>query len=223
MNCFLCVEMMMHLIPLKEQQKSKTVQLRGTAEYICLFGWWFPRGMWPVGGLPGRVVVLFLVFKGIFTLFSIVAVSVYIPTTALFVVVRTWKQPRCPPAGKWIRKSWYTQNGVLLSPQKERVWVHWAGMGGRRAYYRKRVRKRKRWCVCVCIEPRKWCCCARVQGRNGDAGVEHGPVDTPGKERVERRREVWRINPSVCYTASWGKQPRSTGAQPGAGKASRVG
>ena len=26
---------------------------------------------------------------------------------ALFTVARTWKQPRCPLAGKWIRKLWY--------------------------------------------------------------------------------------------------------------------
>ena len=27
--------------------------------------------------------------------------------TALFTTVRTWKQPRCPSADKWIRKLWY--------------------------------------------------------------------------------------------------------------------
>ena len=27
-------------------------------------------------------------------------------TTALFTTVRTWKQPRCPSADKWIRKLW---------------------------------------------------------------------------------------------------------------------
>ena len=26
---------------------------------------------------------------------------------ALFTIARTWKQPRCPPADKWIRKLWY--------------------------------------------------------------------------------------------------------------------
>ena len=26
---------------------------------------------------------------------------------ALFIIVRTWKQPRCPSADKWIRKLWY--------------------------------------------------------------------------------------------------------------------
>ena len=28
-------------------------------------------------------------------------------TAALFIIVRTWKQHRCPSADEWIRKSWY--------------------------------------------------------------------------------------------------------------------
>ena len=26
---------------------------------------------------------------------------------ALFIIARTWKQPRCPSADKWIKKLWY--------------------------------------------------------------------------------------------------------------------
>ena len=28
-------------------------------------------------------------------------------TTALFIIARTWKQPRCPSADEWVRKLWY--------------------------------------------------------------------------------------------------------------------
>ena len=28
-------------------------------------------------------------------------------TEALFTIVRTWKQPRCPLTDKWIKKLWY--------------------------------------------------------------------------------------------------------------------
>ena len=28
--------------------------------------------------------------------------------TALFIIARTWKQPRCPTTDEWIRKRWYT-------------------------------------------------------------------------------------------------------------------
>ena len=27
--------------------------------------------------------------------------------TALFIIARTWKQPRCPSSEEWIRKLWY--------------------------------------------------------------------------------------------------------------------
>ena len=27
--------------------------------------------------------------------------------TALFIIARTWKEPRCPSADEWIRKLWY--------------------------------------------------------------------------------------------------------------------
>ena len=27
--------------------------------------------------------------------------------TALFIIARTWKQPRCPSADEWIIKLWY--------------------------------------------------------------------------------------------------------------------
>ena len=26
---------------------------------------------------------------------------------SLFIIARTWKQPRCPSADEWIRKLWY--------------------------------------------------------------------------------------------------------------------
>ena len=29
------------------------------------------------------------------------------PIAALFTIARTWKQPRCPSTGEWIKKLWY--------------------------------------------------------------------------------------------------------------------
>ena len=49
---------------------------------MCLFQFWFLQGICLGVGLPGHMVVLFLVFKGIAILSSIVAVSVYIPTNS---------------------------------------------------------------------------------------------------------------------------------------------
>ena len=30
-----------------------------------------------------------------------------VPQYSLFIIARTWKQPRCPSADEWIRKLWY--------------------------------------------------------------------------------------------------------------------
>ena len=50
--------------------------------YMCLFQFWFPQGISLGVGLLGHMVVLFLVFKRISILSSIVAVSIYIPTNS---------------------------------------------------------------------------------------------------------------------------------------------
>ena len=43
-------------------------------------------------------------------------------TIALFTVARTWKQPQCPPADKWIRKLWYIYTkGYYLAIKKEHI------------------------------------------------------------------------------------------------------
>ena len=48
--------------------------------------------------------------------------------TALCMIARTWKQPRCSLADEWIRKLWYIHNGVLLAIKKntfESVLMRW--------------------------------------------------------------------------------------------------
>ena len=52
--------------------------------------------------------------------------SVFI--TALFTIVRTWKQPRCPSADEWIRKLWYIYTMEYYSAIKntfESVLMRW--------------------------------------------------------------------------------------------------
>ena len=57
--------------------------LRWTLGYTCLFQFWFPQCVCPAVGLLGQKAVLFAIFKGISTLYSIVAVLVCIPTNSL--------------------------------------------------------------------------------------------------------------------------------------------
>ena len=49
--------------------------------------------------------------------------------TALFTIARTWKQPRCPLADKWIRKLWYIYTmeyySVIKKNAFESVLMRW--------------------------------------------------------------------------------------------------
>ena len=38
---------------------------------------------------------------------------------ALFTIIKTWKQPKCSSTDEWIKKMWYTHNGILLCHKKE--------------------------------------------------------------------------------------------------------
>ena len=57
--------------------------LQWTLVYTCLFHFWFAWCVCPAVGLLGCMAVLFLVFKGISTLFSKMAVLVCIPTNSV--------------------------------------------------------------------------------------------------------------------------------------------
>ena len=40
---------------------------------------------------------------------------------ALFIIARTWKQPRCPSADEWIRKLWYIYTMEYYSAIKKKT------------------------------------------------------------------------------------------------------
>ena len=45
----------------------------------------------------------------------------YVPPmfiAALFIIAKTWKQPRCPSADEWIRKLWYMYTMGIIQPLK---------------------------------------------------------------------------------------------------------
>ena len=48
---------------------------------------------------------------------------------ALFIIARTWKQPRCPSADEWLRKLWYIYTMEYYSAIKkntfESVLMRW--------------------------------------------------------------------------------------------------
>jgi len=42
-------------------------------------------------------------------------------TVALFIIARTWKQPRCPPTDEWIKKLWYIYTTEYYSAIKRKT------------------------------------------------------------------------------------------------------
>ena len=47
--------------------------------------------------------------------------------TALFVIVRTWKQPKCPSIKEWIRKMWYIYTMEYYTAEKNNDSLNFAG------------------------------------------------------------------------------------------------
>ena len=54
-------------------------------------------------------------------------------TTALFIIARTWKQPRCSSADEWIRKLWYIYfmeyHSAIKKNSFESVLMRWLKLG----------------------------------------------------------------------------------------------
>ena len=68
---------------------------------------------------------------GIHTEETRIETDMYTPMfiAALFIIARTWKQPRCPSADKWIRKLWYIYTmeyySVIKNKTFESVLMRW--------------------------------------------------------------------------------------------------
>ena len=58
---------------------------------------------------------------------------------ALFIIARTWKQPRCPSANEWIRKLWYIYTMEYYSAIK-------AILDGRTMSHYKSIDAKGLWC-----------------------------------------------------------------------------
>ena len=56
---------------------------------------------------------------------------------ALFMVAKTWKQPKCPLAHEWTKKMVHTYNGILLSHKKKQNNAICSNMDASRDYHTK--------------------------------------------------------------------------------------
>ena len=48
-----------------------------------------------------------------------ICISTFI--AALFMIAKTWKQPKCPSADEWIKKMWDIYDRIVLSHKKEQI------------------------------------------------------------------------------------------------------
>jgi hypothetical protein len=46
---------------------------------------------------------------------------------ALFIIVKLWKQPRCPTTDEWIKNGIFIYNGILYSASKKTEILSFAG------------------------------------------------------------------------------------------------
>ena len=72
---------------------------------------------------------------------------------ALFIIARTWKQPRCPSTDEWIKKLWYidTMEYYLAIKRNkiESVVVKWINLEP--VIQREEVRNRNKYCILMHI------------------------------------------------------------------------
>ena len=40
---------------------------------------------------------------------------------ALFIIAKTWKQPKCPPTDEWTKKMLHIYNGIVLRHKKKEI------------------------------------------------------------------------------------------------------
>ena len=120
--------------------ESKNDQIKGT----LLHCWWeckLVRPLWRTAWTFLKKLVIELPYDPAIPLLGIHTEETRIERdtctpmfiTALFIIARTWKQPRCPSADEWIRKPWYIYTMEYYSAIKkdtfESVLMRWMKLG----------------------------------------------------------------------------------------------
>ena len=114
------------------------------------------------------------------------------------------KKPICPSIAEGI-KIWYIYNSVLLSHKNEQIWVSWSELDEPRDCYTEWGRSEGEKQILYIntymwyLEKQYWW--IYLQGRNGDAHVQNGLVDTA---KEWEGGTSWESSVSIC-TLPWVK------------------
>ena len=114
---------------------------------------------------------------------------------SLFIMAKTWRQPKCPPTYEWIKMTWYIYTIELylelLSCEKEWNGAICSNMDGPRDYYTKWSKRKTNIIYCLYVETVKrmttW---TYMKNRNRLTDIENQLIITKG-ERVRDKLGVW--------------------------------
>ena len=121
-------------------------------------------------------------------------------TAALFTIVRTWKQPRCPLTDEWIKKLWYIYIREYYSAIKrnafELVLMRWMNL---EPIIQSEVsqKEKNKYCILTLIhgilEKLYWR--IYLQGSNGETDVENRLMNMGRGDRRVRcmERVTWKL------------------------------
>ena len=118
---------------------------------------------------------------------------------ALFTIVRTWKQSRCPPTDEDKEVMVHIHNGILLSHKKDHIWVSSDEVDEPRTCYTEwSESEAERWILYSNahlwnLEKRYWR--IYLQGSNEEIDIENRLMDMQrGEERVRcMERVTWKL------------------------------
>ena len=108
-----CIDL--HLLSLlKISWEWKLVQL------LCISVWWFLRKLGSNLLQDPTMPLLGIYPKDAQSYHKDICSTMFI--AALFVMARTWKQPKCPLTKEWIRKLWYIHTMECYTAEKNTEW-----------------------------------------------------------------------------------------------------
>ena len=119
--------------------------------------------------------------------------------TALFTIARTWKQPRCPSRGEWIKKMWYIHKMEYYSDVKRNA----SEVDKPRTYdteWGKSEREKQTSHMNTYMESKRWDGWSYLQGSKGDTDIKNRTLDTVGEEEdgMILREQHWKV-----YVSKW--------------------
>ena len=119
---------------------------------------------------------------------------------ALFTIARTWKQPRCLLADKWIRKLWYIHTMEYYSAiKKEHIWINSNEVDETGAYYTewsKSERKKPMHYINTYIwNLERWWWWPYMQDSKRDTDIKNRLVDSV---REDKGGMIWENSIETC-------------------------